>query len=38
MNDNAVELGRVGEAIPVALLHLPGLVRMEEEMAACGAA
>jgi hypothetical protein len=37
VNENAVKLGRVGEAIPVALLHLPGLVRVEEEMTACGA-
>jgi hypothetical protein len=38
VNENAVELGGVGEAIPVALLHLPGLVRVEEKVAACGAA
>ena len=37
MNQHAMQLRRVGEAVPVRLLHLTRLVRMQEEVAARGA-
>ena len=33
MDRDAMDLRRIGEAIPIALLHLPAFVRVEEEMA-----
>ena len=37
MDQHAVQLRRVGKAIPIHLLHLPRLIGMEEEVAARGA-
>ena len=37
MDQHAVELSGIGEAVPIHPFHLPRLVRIEEEVASCGA-
>ena len=37
MDQHAVELRGMGEAVPIHLLHLPRFIGMEEEVAARGA-